>query len=113
MIPRFLPGRNGMRSDARCPNRTLRVLLTSLALTLAAPAARAAEAATPTPTPAAAHAPSPAESRLRADVSFLADDARDGRAPGTQGIETAAAYIAGVFKENGLKTAPGADGYFQ
>jgi len=73
----------------------------------------------PAETPAApaavkpAQAPSPAEGRLRSDVSFLADDAREGRAPGTQGIETSAAYIAGVFQGAGLKTAPGADGYFQ
>ena len=32
----------------------------------------------------------PAEDRLRADVSYLADDAREGRAPGTKGIEAAA-----------------------
>jgi Peptidase family M28/PDZ domain/PA domain len=56
---------------------------------------------------------SPAAIRLKEDVSFLADDAREGRAPGTKGIEAAAEYIAGVFKEAGLKPAPGADGYFQ
>src|SRR4051812_15719613 len=55
----------------------------------------------------------PAESRLRADVSYLADDAREGRAPGTAGIEAAAEYIAAAFKEAGLKAAPGCDGYFQ
>jgi hypothetical protein len=55
----------------------------------------------------------PAGSRLKADVSFLASDAREGRAPGTTGIETAAAYIAGVFQATGLKPAPGCDGYFQ
>ena len=55
----------------------------------------------------------PAAIRLKQDVSFLADDAREGRAPGTKGIEAAADYIAGVFKAAGLKPAPGADGYFQ
>jgi hypothetical protein len=55
----------------------------------------------------------PAEGRLRADVSFLADDARDGRAPGTPGIEAAADHIAAAFKAAGLKPAAGADGYFQ
>jgi hypothetical protein len=65
------------------------------------------------PAPAAPAAPSPAESRLKADVGFLAADAREGRAPGTKGIEASADYIAGVFKELGLKTAPGAHGYFQ
>jgi hypothetical protein len=56
---------------------------------------------------------SPAESRLKADVTFLADDAREGRGPGTKGIDAAADYIATVFKEAGLKPAPGAEGFFQ
>jgi len=53
------------------------------------------------------------EARLKADVAYLADDAREGRAPGTAGIEAAADYIAAAFKEAGLKKAAGADGYFQ
>lgn len=57
--------------------------------------------------------PSPAEIRLKSDVSYLADDAREGRGPGTQGIEAAADYIAAEFKEIGLKPAAGAEGYFQ
>ncbi|MBX6315245.1 MAG: M20/M25/M40 family metallo-hydrolase [Isosphaeraceae bacterium] len=56
---------------------------------------------------------SPAEARLKADVGYLADDAREGRGPGTKGLEMAADYIANAFKEAGLKPAPGADGYFQ
>ncbi len=68
----------------------------------------------PGASPAAeSRAPSPAEARLKADVSFLADDERDGRGPGTKGIEAAADYIASAFKEAGLKPAPGDDGYFQ
>ncbi len=55
----------------------------------------------------------PAETRMKADVSFLADDAREGRAPGTAGIEAAADRIAEQFKAMGLKPAAGADGYFQ
>ncbi len=51
--------------------------------------------------------------RLKADVSYLADDARDGRGPGTAGIEAAADYIATTFKEIGLKPAAGAEGFFQ
>ena len=62
---------------------------------------------------AARPAPLAVEERLKADVTYLAADARDGRAPGTPGIEAAADYIADVFKEAGLKPAPGADGYFQ
>ena len=65
------------------------------------------------PTLASDPTPSPAEARLRADVGYLADDLRDGRSPGTAGIEASADYIAGVFRELGLKTAPGAEGYFQ
>jgi len=53
------------------------------------------------------------EARLKSDVTFLAADERDGRAPGTKGIESAADYIAGIFKEVGLKPAPGAQGFFQ
>ena len=56
---------------------------------------------------------SPTESRLKADVSFLSDDAREGRGPGTKGIDAAADHIATVFQEAGLKPAPGASGYFQ
>ena len=56
---------------------------------------------------------SPAVARLKADVAYLADDAREGRGPGTAGIEAAADHIAAAFKEAGLKPAPGAEGYFQ
>ena len=83
-----------------------------LTLALAAtfgPHARAIEPSAP----AASAPPTPAESRLRADVAYLADDLREGRAPGTAGIDAAADYIAGVFRELGLKHARGADGYFQ
>ena len=55
----------------------------------------------------------PAEGRMKSDVTFLAADAQEGRAPGTKGIEASADYIASVFKKAGLKPAPGADGYFQ
>lgn len=81
------------------------------ALVLAALLASRARAIEPASAPAPA--PTPAESRLRADVGYLADDLREGRAPGTAGIDAAADYIAGVFRELGLKPAPGAEGYFQ
>ena len=55
----------------------------------------------------------PAEGRMKSDVTFLAADAQEGRAPGTKGIEASADYIASVFKKAGLKPAPGADRYFQ
>ena len=56
---------------------------------------------------------SPSQARMKSDVAFLAADAQEGRAPGTKGIEASADYIAASFQESGLKTAPGADGYFQ
>ncbi|MBV8677955.1 MAG: M20/M25/M40 family metallo-hydrolase [Planctomycetaceae bacterium] len=65
------------------------------------------------PLVAESRAPSPAEVRFKADVSYLADDAREGREPGTPGIEVAADFIAAAFKDVGLKPAPGAQGYFQ
>lgn len=65
------------------------------------------------PVRAEEQSPSPAEVRLKSDVSFLADDAREGRAPGTAGIEAAADYIAAAFRGAGLKPAAGAPGYFQ
>lgn len=51
--------------------------------------------------------------RMRADVTFLADDEQEGRAPGTAGIERSAEWIAKAFAEAGLKPAAGADGFFQ
>ncbi len=62
---------------------------------------------------AAENIPCPVEARLKADVTFLADDAREGRAPGTKGIEAAADYIAAAFQQVGLKPISGADGFFQ
>ena len=50
---------------------------------------------------------------MKSDVTFLAADAQEGRAPGTKGIEASADYIASVFKKAGLKQRPDADGYFQ
>lgn len=53
------------------------------------------------------------QARIRQDVGYLAADAQEGREPGTRGIESAADYIAGVFREIGLKPAPGGDGFLQ
>jgi hypothetical protein len=90
--------------------------LLGLAVCRAAPAdgprdGKKDEAATPERTSSATL--SPIAERLKDDVTYLAADAREGRAPGTKGIEQAADYIAGAFKRAGLKPAPGADGYFQ
>jgi len=81
--------------------------------TLVAEDHEANKAKSPTPSGSSAEAPTPAEVRLRSDVTFLAADAQEGRAPGTKGIEAAAQYIADMFKGAGLKPAPGAPDYFQ
>lgn len=46
--------------------------------------------------------------RVRADVAYLADPAREGRGLGTRGLEDAGAYIEKRFRELGL--APAGDG---
>ena len=53
-----------------------------------------------------------AQERIRADVRYLADDAREGRGLGTAGLDSAAAYVAAQFRQIGLRPA-GTDGYFQ
>ena len=50
---------------------------------------------------------------LRAHLEFLADDALEGRAPGTRGGEAAAKYIAAQFRRMGLETAGDSGTYFQ
>src|SRR5262249_8474200 len=54
-----------------------------------------------------------AVARLRADVTFLASDACEGRGPGTAGIDKAADYIAAAFKAAGLKGGMPDGSYFQ
>jgi hypothetical protein len=49
---------------------------------------------------------------LKADVSFLASDALEGRGTPSPGLEIAAEYIAAQFRRAGLEAA-GDDGYFQ
>jgi hypothetical protein len=69
---------------------------------------------------AAAQAPSTAQqiaarltaNDLKADVSFLASDALEGRGTPSRGLDIAAEYIASQFRRAGLETA-GDDGYFQ
>ena len=50
---------------------------------------------------------------LRAHLGFLADDALEGRAPGTRGGELAAKYIASQFQRLGLEPAGDSGTYFQ
>ncbi|HTP35802.1 MAG TPA: M28 family peptidase [Candidatus Acidoferrales bacterium] len=49
---------------------------------------------------------------LKADVSFLASDALEGRGTPSTGLQLAAEYIAAEFRRAGLEPA-GDDGYFQ
>ncbi len=49
-----------------------------------------------------------AAARLKADIAWLADDAREGREAGTPGYDAAAAYVAAEFAAAGL--APGVEG---
>ncbi|HEX6107395.1 MAG TPA: M28 family peptidase [Gemmatimonadales bacterium] len=50
---------------------------------------------------------------LRAHLEFLADDALEGRAPGTRGGDAAAAYIAAQFRRLGLEPAGDSGSYYQ
>jgi len=52
------------------------------------------------------------EARMLEDLKYLASDDCEGRGINTQGLNLAADYIAGKFKEAGLKPANG-DSYFQ
>ncbi|HUR93157.1 MAG TPA: M28 family peptidase [Gemmatimonadales bacterium] len=50
---------------------------------------------------------------VRSHLEFLADDALEGRAPGTRGGTTAARYIAAQFRRLGLEPAGDSGTYFQ
>ncbi|MBX3476350.1 MAG: M28 family peptidase [Brevundimonas sp.] len=59
--------------------------------------------------PAAAQTVDPAaEARIRGDITFLADDALEGRKPGERGYELAALYVQTRMQAMGL--TPGVDG---
>ncbi len=51
--------------------------------------------------------------RIAADVRWLADDAREGRGAGTQGLDAAAAWLADEFRAAGLAPGGDAGGYLQ
>lgn len=53
------------------------------------------------------------QKRLRADLGYLADDAREGRGVGTQGLQDAGDFIAKRFAELGLDTKVFGDSPFQ
>jgi hypothetical protein len=54
--------------------------------------------------PGAAQSPFDPE-RIRSDVAWLADDAREGRGPGTRGLADAAGFVADAFARAGLEPA--------
>jgi Zn-dependent M28 family amino/carboxypeptidase len=81
---------------------------------LAAPAAPAALAAQTPADSAAARVAEALDARvLRAHLEFLADDALEGRAPGTRGGATAAKYIATQFERIGLEPAGDSGTWYQ
>ncbi|MGI9519102.1 MAG: hypothetical protein ACR2NP_18770, partial [Pirellulaceae bacterium] len=53
------------------------------------------------------------ETSLRADIKFLADDALEGRGPGTRGDILAMRYIASQFELAGLQPAAPGGGWIQ
>ena len=80
-----------------------------LPLILAAAGMLAAQAQPPLAERIAAHVRA---NDLKADVSFLASDALEGRATPSRGLDLAAEYIAAQFRRAGLEPA-GDDDYFQ
>ncbi len=79
----------------------MRLIKVSVALGLAALVLGCATAGVDAP-------PHGAAERIKADIAWLADDAREGREAGTPGYDAAAAYVAAEFEAAGL--APGAGG---
>jgi hypothetical protein len=57
--------------------------------------------------------PKPVAARMRADLTFLASDACEGRGPGTAGIDKAADYIAAALRTAGLHGAMPDGSFFQ
>jgi Zn-dependent M28 family amino/carboxypeptidase len=88
----------------------MRLLTLMLSLAAAAPLfAQAGQSATP----ASRAARALDANVLRAHLEFLADDALEGRAPGTRGGATAAKYIATQFVRLGLEPAGDSGTFFQ
>src|SRR5690606_37941379 len=89
-----------------CRLRKLTVTVTALAV-IAAPFAVPLAAQSPADRAARA-----VDGRVRqAHLEFLADDALEGRAPGTRGGDLAALYIATQFKRLGLEPAGDSGSY--
>lgn len=77
-----------------------RVQLVSICLAALASAPVLADSAAPAP-------------GIKADMTFLADDALEGRAPGTPGHEIAARYVAARFQALGLQPAGETGSWYQ
>jgi hypothetical protein len=90
----------------------MRLHLVLLCLLAYAPPSVTAQ--TPTPSRAAASGAARAVDPrvLRAHLEFLADDALEGRRPGTRGGELAAKYIAAQFERLGLEPAGDSGTYY-
>jgi Zn-dependent M28 family amino/carboxypeptidase len=84
-----------------------------LAVCLAGLTASTLVAQTPTASPGSRVARTLDARVLRSHLEFLADDALEGRAPGTRGGRTAAKYIAAQFERLGLEPAGESGTYFQ
>ena len=83
------------------------LMLGALLVTLALPAAAQQQ-----PSPATRAVRAVDGTVMRAHLEFLADDALEGRAPGTRGGDIAARYIASQFQRLGLEPAGDSGSYF-
>jgi Zn-dependent M28 family amino/carboxypeptidase len=91
----------------------MRLLASLLVLTATASSALSAQRPSATASPGTRVARAVDGNVLRAHLEFLADDALEGRAPGTRGGELAAKYIASQFRRLGLEPAGDSGTYFQ
>ena len=89
----------------------MRIPLLAFAL-LSFPVASAVSQQTTTRTLASRVAAAADSNSLRAHLDFLADDALEGRRPGTRGAELAARYIAAQFQRLGLEPAGDSGTYY-
>ena len=92
---------------------TLPVSFRTLLLAVATGALAAPLPAQSTPSPGARVARAVDSTVFKAHLEFLADDALEGRAPGTRGGLLAQKYIAAQFERLGLQPAGDSGSYFQ
>ena len=88
------------------------LLFAGLALAATLPVAASAQAR-PAPSPGSRVANAVDSMAFKAHLQFLADDALEGRAPGTRGGLLAQKYIAAQFERLGLVPAGDSASYFQ